>query len=443
MFQQLDPNLFDAEVKQSPIPAIVDFSATWCGPCKMLAPTIEKIAKNYEGRVKVYSIDVDQARSLASTFGIRGVPTVIFFKDGAEKDRVSGNVPYEHLVKKLDACCNRRQRENRASMKKSVSIIIIRTTTAGIFSLRTCRSRSPPPRASIRPPKSLSLTNRRQLGHERRLAPLASRGRRPARHPRIQPRFRARRPRGRNRRERRNPLLPQYRHCRQRGFPRTAPAAFRRPRRVRGREHGLRRRGKRVISSRAGLLWQFGQPDVDRSLAGTETGSKPGPTLFASGGHSAYRRDRFLEMGGFDPLFAPFYWEDVDLCYRAWKRGWKILFEPRSAVLHDHQSTIGKVTRSATSKLSGAGTDCCSLGKISATCRACSRSNRVASAANRRATRHAPRARRRRRASQTRSANAAARLKLPMQQLTDREVFKMFSEMFGVPGAEKQRRKKP
>ncbi|MFA6451345.1 MAG: glycosyltransferase [bacterium] len=102
--------------------------------------------------------------------------------------------------------------------------------------------------------------------------------------------------------------------------------------------------GARVISSRSGLTWRFGQPDVDRSLAGTETGVKPGPTLFASGGHSAYRRDRFLEMGGFDPLFAPFYWEDVDLCYRAWKRGWKVMFEPRSAVLHDHQGTIGKIT---------------------------------------------------------------------------------------------------
>jgi thioredoxin 1 len=102
MFQQLNQDQFDAEVKQSAIPAIVDFTATWCGPCKMLAPTIEKLAKNYEGRVKVYSVDVDNARTLATTLGIRGVPTVIFFKDGIEKDRVSGNVPYDNLAKKLD-----------------------------------------------------------------------------------------------------------------------------------------------------------------------------------------------------------------------------------------------------------------------------------------------------------------------------------------------------
>lgn len=103
MFQPLDPSKFDTEVKQSPIPTILDFGATWCGPCKMLTPTIEKLAKNYEGRVNVFSVDVDQARNLATSFGIRGVPTVIFFKDGAEKDRVSGNVPYDNLAKKLDS----------------------------------------------------------------------------------------------------------------------------------------------------------------------------------------------------------------------------------------------------------------------------------------------------------------------------------------------------
>ncbi len=103
-------------------------------------------------------------------------------------------------------------------------------------------------------------------------------------------------------------------------------------------------KGERVISNRAGITWRLGCPDVDRSLAGTENGRKPGPTLFASGGHSAYRRLPFIEVGGFDPLYSPFYFEDVDLCWRAWKRGWKILFEPESTVRHDHQSTIGKVT---------------------------------------------------------------------------------------------------
>jgi len=62
------------------------------------------------------------------------------------------------------------------------------------------------------------------------------------------------------------------------------------------------------------------------------------PTLYAVGGHCALRRCAFFQIGGFDPLFEPFYWEDLDLCYRAWKRGWRVLFEPRSVVLHRRAS---------------------------------------------------------------------------------------------------------
>jgi GT2 family glycosyltransferase len=61
------------------------------------------------------------------------------------------------------------------------------------------------------------------------------------------------------------------------------------------------------------------------------------PSLYAIGGHCAFSRAKFLELGGFDGLFAPFYWEDADLCYRGWKRGWTTLFEPASRVVHDHQ----------------------------------------------------------------------------------------------------------
>jgi len=61
------------------------------------------------------------------------------------------------------------------------------------------------------------------------------------------------------------------------------------------------------------------------------------PTFFASGAHVLYRRDRFLELGGFDPLYAPFYWEDVDLSYRAWKRGWRVLVDHRSRVHHQRE----------------------------------------------------------------------------------------------------------
>jgi GT2 family glycosyltransferase len=62
----------------------------------------------------------------------------------------------------------------------------------------------------------------------------------------------------------------------------------------------------------------------------------PIPTLYAVGAHVLIRRERFLELGGFDELYAPYYWEDVDLCYRAWKRGWRVLCDPRSHVTHEH-----------------------------------------------------------------------------------------------------------
>ncbi|MHC4198396.1 MAG: glycosyltransferase family 2 protein [Planctomycetota bacterium] len=65
-------------------------------------------------------------------------------------------------------------------------------------------------------------------------------------------------------------------------------------------------------------------------------GDPPFETLFAPAGYAAYRRDLFLELGGFDPLYEPFYWEDVDVCFRAWKRGWRSLVEPRSLVRHEH-----------------------------------------------------------------------------------------------------------
>jgi len=100
---ELDPSKFDAEVKQSSLPVVVDFSATWCGPCKMLAPHIDKLASAFEGRAKVFGIDVDKAHALATQLGIRGVPTVIFYKNGVEKDRIVGLVPYEQLEKKLNA----------------------------------------------------------------------------------------------------------------------------------------------------------------------------------------------------------------------------------------------------------------------------------------------------------------------------------------------------
>jgi thioredoxin 1 len=81
---------FQDTVDKSATPVLVDFSATWCQPCKALAPIIDAIAKEYQGKILVTKVDIDKARQTAIRFGIQGVPTCIFFKSGAEVDRFMG-----------------------------------------------------------------------------------------------------------------------------------------------------------------------------------------------------------------------------------------------------------------------------------------------------------------------------------------------------------------
>jgi thioredoxin 1 len=93
---------FETEVLDSKLPVLVDFWATWCGPCMMLAPTIEEIAEEYAATVKVGKVNVDEEPELASKFGVFSIPTLVVLKDGKEKARSVGAKPKEQLIALLD-----------------------------------------------------------------------------------------------------------------------------------------------------------------------------------------------------------------------------------------------------------------------------------------------------------------------------------------------------
>jgi thioredoxin 1 len=94
---------FDAEVLKAASPVVVDFYATWCGPCKRLAPVMEELAGTYKDQVRFVKVDIDRSPELAKQYEIEGVPTVIFFKDGKIANKIVGLVPKGALKEKIDS----------------------------------------------------------------------------------------------------------------------------------------------------------------------------------------------------------------------------------------------------------------------------------------------------------------------------------------------------
>lgn len=101
MIKELTDTDFHQEVEKSEIPYIVDFWAIWCAPCLIVTPILEEIAKEYDGKIKVGKVNVDNEIKTANEFGIQNIPTIIIFQQGKEIERIIGAVPKDHIIEKI------------------------------------------------------------------------------------------------------------------------------------------------------------------------------------------------------------------------------------------------------------------------------------------------------------------------------------------------------
>jgi thioredoxin 1 len=103
---KLTETTFQNEVIEAPETVLVDFTAVWCSPCKMLDPVVQDLASDWDGKVKVFKLDVDENPSVAINYQVMGVPTLMLFKNGEPVERVTGYMPKDRLVKKFNPHLN-------------------------------------------------------------------------------------------------------------------------------------------------------------------------------------------------------------------------------------------------------------------------------------------------------------------------------------------------
>ena len=103
MTVEINDTSFKSEVTDSPIPVLVDFWAPWCGPCKMIAPVLEEIAQEYDGKAKIVKINIDDNQDTPAQFGVRSIPTLILFKNGNEVEKIIGAQSKDKLKAMIDS----------------------------------------------------------------------------------------------------------------------------------------------------------------------------------------------------------------------------------------------------------------------------------------------------------------------------------------------------